>query len=604
MRAPTSRFLLLAATLAALWSVPAGAQNDEIRPVAPIDLDRWPDCRHEVVLPPAWAFGVLYGGYTDQEGSLEKIRRIIDAGFPIDAYWIDSWFWDYENEGDGPDGYIDFTGDRGHYPDPAAMWGEMQELGIKGGVWVWDRILRDGNEEVWSDFDGRGFLTRHWVMKVTWHTDGQSPAAFVDFDNTKAAAYWQERLSPLFDMGLDFLKIDAGATLPYMKAAYEATTRYGGETRGRGFILSHANMEQDPPHLGGDPGVYRYPAKWTGDAAAQWSQENYPDLRSYRLGGLKDQIRIFATRDDKGHYPFLTMDTGGYSHGEITDELFTRWSQFSAFTPVMQVFGAPSQRESNSPYNFDEATQESFRTHTRLRMRLFPYIYSYAHLSRLTSENIIRPIRFRDDQYFFGKELIVAPIYKPGAERRYVYLPKGVWIDFWTGERHDQGWLGTTRRIEVSADRLPLFVRDGAIIPMREYARSIGLGDNDPLTLHVWASGSSRFTLIEDDGVSNDYLRGRVALTEIRAHSRDGGVRVVIDPVESSYEGMAEARTVSVRLRDFAADSAIIEGTPADVERTRDPETGETSSTVVATFDLAEGVVIDVAGRRLDGATP
>ena len=581
------RFLTALIVLLPLARV-AYAQNDEVPPSPTIDLEAWPNRRMNVILPPAWAFGVLYGGYTNQEESLAKVDRIIESGFPIDAYWIDSWFWDYENGGDGPDGYIDFVGDREHYPDPAAMWQSMRDRGLKSGIWVWDRILQDGNEEVWSDFDSRGYLTRHWTMTVTWHTDGKSKAAFVDFANPKAAYYWQRRLKPFFDMGLDFLKIDAAATVPYMEAAFEATKRYGLETEGRGFILSHGNTPGGIPPEGGPPELYSYPAKWTGDAAIRWTQPNYPDLRSYQLGGLAEQVRIFTSRTDKGHYPFLGVDTGGFSHGSPSDELFTRWAQFSAFTPIMQVFGNYDKMESNSPYLYGEAAQESFRFHTRLRMRLFPYIYSYAHLSRLTEHNIIRPMKHRRDQYFFGDALIVAPVYEPGVDSRYVKFPEGVWHDFWSGETFDQGSLGTTRNVDVRPDRVPLFVRRGAIVPMRPYARSSEAGSNDVIDLHVWPGKRSTFHLIEDDGTSNDYERGRLARTDIQLlEGENGGFQLRVLPVEGGYDGMPESRTFRVHVRAFD-----MLGWESSADESEEIEDDDTQYTVVEIpFDVREGFI-------------
>lgn len=597
MHRTTARAAARTVTLLALvaCALPLSAAPEDEPPLPPtIEIADWPERRPEIVLPPAWAFGVLYGGYTDQEGSLKKIHDLVAADLPIDAYWIDSWFWDFGDDGAGPDGYLDFVGDQDAYPDPAALWGEMQRLSIKSGVWVWDRILRTGNEAVWDEFTQRGFLGPTYTMSETWHTDGKSDAAFVDFDNPKAAFYWQERLRPFFDAGLDFLKIDAGAKFGYMEAAYDATARYGLETEGRGYIMSHANMFQPPPHQGGDDRVYNFPTKWTGDAAIAWDQKNYPDLRGWRLGGLKQQVEIFATRDDKGHYPFLTMDTGGYSHGTPNDELYTRWSQFSAFTPIMSVFGAADKNESNNPLTFSDDTIDSFRKHTHLRMRLFPYIYSYAHLSRLTPHNIIRPSRVRNDQYLFGEEFIVAPVYEPGVQDRYVYFPAGVWIDYWTGERHDQGYLGTTRRVNVQPDRLPLFIRDGAIVPMRDYARAVELGTNDLLHLHIWPSGRSRFILAEDDGTSNDYREHRIALTRITAFEDGGFVRITVEPAEGGYKGMPEEREMIIHLRAFDADAATI-GT-----RRLLADKADHGVSFRTRFRTDRGLILETRGRRTD----
>ena len=577
---------------------PGGVEASGVEP-EPIDLSRWPDRRPEVVLPPAWAFGVLYGGYTDQVGTLEKVRRLIELDLPIDAYSIDSWFWDFADEGAGPDGYLDFVGDRDAYPDPTAMWAELERLNVKAGLWFWDRILKAEDHAptiaAYRDFERRGFLLEPYIQGG-WHTDGETLSAHIDFRNPKAAAYFQERVRPFFEMGVDFLKIDAGATLAYMQTAFEATQRFGLETDGRGFIMSHANMGEGEAD---DPMRHRFPTKWTGDAAVRWTQPSYPDTRSWRLGGLREQIRIFTDADDKGGYPFLAMDTGGFAHGEPSDELFRRWSQFGTFTPIMWVFGAADTRESNTPYRYDRRTLDGFREHTHLRMRLFPYIYSHAHLSRLTGDNMMRRVGRRVDQYLFGDAFLVAPVYEPGVEARHVSLPAGVWIDFWTGERHDQGELGTTRLLDVDPDRVPLFVRDGAIVPMRPYARSVELGSNETLDLHVWPSGQGRFHLFEDDGRSNGYLRGFVTLTEIRSSTRelaDGGVALTLNilPVEGGYDGMLERRTYRVLLRDFEVDPETVSADPGVGGVAYDAMTR--TSSIELEVDTRDGALLRVRG--------
>ncbi|MEO0512026.1 MAG: TIM-barrel domain-containing protein [Planctomycetota bacterium] len=541
---PTPRLVL-----ATVFGVAAAATTAQDT----VDLDAFPNRRPHIELPPAWAFGVLYGGYDDQDGARERVERIIAGGLPIDAYWIDSSFWNLD--GSGPGGYLDFVGDRDAYPDPGAFWGFLKDNGIKAGVWVWDRLLEDGNEAVFNDFVSRGFTDEPRVITERWHTDGRSRGAFVDFDDPEAARYWQERLRPLFDDGLDFLKIDAQARLSYMEAAFRATQAFGRESGGRGFILSHANTPDGDPRDGGDPRTWSFPTKWTGDAAVRWTQDTYPDLSSYALGGLREQVRLLATRSGQaGGHPFITGDAGGYSHAESSDEpnsgpdseLWTRWTQFAMFQPITVVFGAQDQARSNDPFEFSPEAVASFREHARLRARLFPYRYSYAHLSRLTEENSVRPAPYRDDQFFFGDALLVAPVVEPGATRRYVAFDGGRYYDWWTGEPVTDRAGG--RWIDVRPGRLPLFVRGGAIVPLRPAARTIERGSNESLTVRYFPlgrAGRGEFLLIEDDGVSNDYLSGRFAVTRIRAFEDDtGSVRFHVEPVEGGYDRMPEERTL------------------------------------------------------------
>ncbi|WP_338359581.1 TIM-barrel domain-containing protein, partial [Yeosuana marina] len=108
-----------------------------------------------VILPPSWAFGYIYGAYTNQEQSVALINNIIEHDYPIDAFWIDSWIWDWQNEGKGPDKYIDFVGDTISYPNRKEFWSFMEEKNIKSGMWVWDCILKTGNEEAYEDFKSK-----------------------------------------------------------------------------------------------------------------------------------------------------------------------------------------------------------------------------------------------------------------------------------------------------------------------------------------------------------------------------------------------------------------------------------------------------------------
>lgn len=87
-----------------------------------------------LVLPPAWAFGLLYGAYTNQEETVQRIREIQSHNYPVDAYWIDSWFWSFDDKGRGPKKYIDFVADTIAFPDRTKMWNFMEKNNIKGGV--------------------------------------------------------------------------------------------------------------------------------------------------------------------------------------------------------------------------------------------------------------------------------------------------------------------------------------------------------------------------------------------------------------------------------------------------------------------------------------
>jgi alpha-glucosidase (family GH31 glycosyl hydrolase) len=367
----------------------------------------------------------------------------------------------------------------------------------------------------------------------------------VDFNNPRAARFWMDKLRPLFSMGLDFLKVDSLPQFSYVKAAFEAAQEFGNHTRGRGFVLAHTSSD-------GDPAMKRFPTVWTGDSRVAWDQPDYSDSHSWAHGGLRQQVEMVANPGHPNYqWPFLSNDTGGFAHGTPSDELYMRWCQFSCFNPVTQVFGAPNARGSNFPFDYGHEARDNLRFFARLKLQLFPYIYSYAALTRLTGRKMIRGNGMHLDQYQFGDELIVAPVVEAGARERSVFLPRGTWIDFWTGEAHESP-LGTTIIAKAPLDRIPLFVRSGAIIPMREEANSILAGSNDPLILAIYPDDKSLFYLIEDDGTSNDYLQDGFARTTIQCSltaSGSGNRRLRLSVRSMGvFRGFRPIRTIYARV--------------------------------------------------------
>lgn len=409
--------------------------------------------------------------------------------------------------------------------------------------------------------------------------------ADVDFENPEAVDYWKLKLEPLFDNGLDFLKLDRSASIYFLEAAFETTQELGDATRGRGFILSPLSSTYDPRSK-------RYPVRWTGEAAIAWSQPGYPDPETKTMGGFREHVRMVANpRASTYELPFLTHAAGGYvllDPGALSDSLYMRWMQFALFNPVTTVFSSPQNPTANLPFGFSRQALENFRYYGRLKLRLFPYIYTYAHRTRQTGRKIIQGMAAYPDQYLFGRELLVAPVVERGAEVRSIYLPPGEWIDF-----YDHRLYQGDRIITYSApiDRLPLLVRAGSILPLRPYARSVELGSNDMLTLRVYPGSAENgaFTLWEDDGTSNDYLDGRVATTTITFERHRSGLELTIAAVVGEYLGMTAERTIEVAV--------LLETAPARILLDGDPLPAERWS-----YDAADGWLRIQAGR-LDRGT-
>ncbi len=534
-------------------------------------------------LPPVWAFGVLYGGYTDQTRSAARVDSLLDLGFPVAGYWVDSWFWNFTDEGKGPKGYLDFRGDRAAFPDVARTWQDWERKGVKAGIWVWDTVLEDGNEATFEDFKSRGFFDTIALNTNGWHNAPKNTMeGEVDFESPAATAYWQQRLDTFFAAGLDFLKLDRSADTAYLAAAYDATARLAraplpnaapAGARRRGFITSHIhNVDQ--------AAIGRYPAKWTGDAKIAWQQPDYPNFNGYSMGAYRENVAMLAdSRLAMYGAPFLAHDLGGYSYFGSTEqspELYTRWAQFAAFTPLVTAFSASSNASGNMPFNYGDAALRTSRHYLRLHAELLPHFYSLAHGTWARGEKVIRDDGLAgDDQFMVGEELLVAPVLEPGATSRAVALPAGEWFEFETGRP-----VAGSGRVTVAAplDRVPVLAKAGAIVPVKPFAPNVQSASWDSLRLIVFPGADGGYTLVEDDGQTEAYLEGAFAKTRIRSATSGESLRLRVEGREGSFGGSPPTRHLTVELRGVptALASAKLNGRPLSLgTATATPEAGQ-----------------------------
>ncbi|MFT3846557.1 MAG: glycoside hydrolase family 31 protein [Lacibacter sp.] len=519
-----------------------------------------------LVLPPAWAFGILYGGYTNQQETIKTIEEIQKHNYPIDAFWIDSWFWSYNDKGKGPAKYIDFVADTVSYPNRKAMWNYLQHNNIKGGFWIWDCILETGNEVAFNDFKEKGFFSSIYLNTNSWHNGSRSTAMFqngkeekgtqcgnIDFNNPEAVNYFKQQMKPFFDEGADFIKLDRTASISTCKAMFEMSQQFGKETKGRGFLLSHSFDTENEEYK-------RYPTKWTDDTRSDWTIDK--PLISFNDWvphvAFRENIAMFTNPSNKtSSIPFLTNDLGGFDMGQTKmpdEELYIRWMQFSIFNPITEVFSQPENPTSNLAWNYSKRADTLFRNYAHWRMMLFPYIYSYALRSRIEGKHMLGKFPEHIYQYLFGNEMLLAPVYEKNAVTQNVYLPEGKWMNYWTGEIKNGNQSYT---VGAPLEQIPLFVKQGAIIPMRNYSSSVEKGNNNTLMLHVYPGTDGSFTLLEDDGSSNDYLRNIYASTFISQKNGNGKINLTIYPVVGNYNGMPVSRKWRIELHDQKAYTKI-----------------------------------------------
>jgi alpha-glucosidase/alpha-D-xyloside xylohydrolase len=280
---------------------------------------------------------------------------------------------------------------------------------------------------------------------------------------------------------------------------------------------------------------------WSGDTQAAWKT-------------LEGQIAV-GINHSLSLTPYWGSDLGGfYTTDELTGELYARWFQFSAFTPSFRAHGriwrlhlpwgwglsemgfhegqkvVPPQSEMNNP-----SIEPIFRKYDDLRYQLIPYTYTLAREAHDTGLPLMRALwlhyprderaRAVGDEYLWGRDLLVAPVYSRGATSRDVYLPKGDWYDWWTHEKQ-AGGQAVTRQVDLAT--MPIYVRAGAIIPVDPVRQYMAQKVDEPTTLQLFRGADGSFTMYEDDGTSLDYLKDRGTWT--RFTWDDAAKRLTIEP--------------------------------------------------------------------------
>lgn len=367
------------------------------------------------------------------------------------------------------------------------------------------------------------------------------PRMFLNLADRKEAQISMIDLhAPLLREGVDFWWVDGGggaAQMPGLnpqlwtnEVFYGATQR---ETGKRAFILSRY----------GGWGSERYPGFFTGDTYSEWRVLAYEVAYTARGGNVL--------------VPYISNDIGGFHGAKIPFDLYARWIEFGAFSPILRMHSAhenPLEGNVRMPWVYGPKGVALMRRYFRLRTLLVPYLYTYSWQAHELALPLLRPLylewpdlaaAYRHfHEYYFGDEMLVAPVLQAGGERT-VYLPPGDWMDFFTGKRYRGG---TTFTAHYGVDATPVFVREGAIIPEQAMARGQARPVRGQLTVNVYGDGDGRFDLYEDDGISLDYARGDYALTPMTYRTSAGVHRLVIGPTAGSFAGQKEMRRYQVRI--------------------------------------------------------
>jgi len=449
------------------------------------------------VMPPRWALGYMQSHRTleDERQMISIVDSFRNKQIPLDAViYLGTGFcprgWNTEQPS------FDFNPEV-FERDPAEFIGDLHRRHVRAVLHIvpWDRDK---------------LPTLHGTIP---------PAPGENVDAAHILSYWQQHTG-LIETGVDAFWPDEGDWFDLFERMKRHQMYYQGP------LYSRPGIRPWSLHRNGHLGVARWGGWiWSGDTQSAWKT-------------LEGQIAV-GINHSLSLSPYWGSDIGGfYPNEELTGELYARWYQFGAFCPSFRSHGRtwwtrlpwgwglgergpletrtpPLESELNNPH-----IEPVAKKYTELRYRLLPYNYTLAWEARNTGMPLMRALWLHypkdatacqtGDQYLWGRDILVAPVYEKGAVSRKVYLPEGEWFDWWTNEKISGGKT-VLKQVDLSV--MPLYVRAGAIIPFDPVRQYTEQPVDAPTTLRIYRGADGNFILYDDDGISQDYLQGEFALT-------------------------------------------------------------------------------------------
>lgn len=482
---------------------------------------------------PKWAYGLCFGPNMREEqfDILNDAVRFRQFDVPCDVFWLEpQWMekrydfstkkkWNYDRFSPEPYWLQD------QYPKTMhnrLFIGKLRSMGFHLGLWLCEEYdLSIQEEDIIAERTG-GKLS------------GQE--------------HWMDHLTVFMDQGVEGFKLDPARTIDNHTNWEYYNGRTDKEMHNLNQVLLPKQMRELGRKYNGKRTWHHYCGGWSG--TQRWTASTSGDNGGGKTA-LYDQLNL-------GMSGFLNTSCDVMS---VPRELEMQGLHFGLFLPWVQINSWFSMMH---PFYYAKEEQDIYRFYVKLRYSLAPYIYSMALEAAQNGMPIVRsmPLCFPEDrncddmtyQYMFGDNFCV------GIFTNEIYLPKGTWTDAWSGEKIVS--KGETFTREYPSNRAGLlFIREGAIIPTQPDVEYLGARPFDRVILKVYPHGDSAYTMLDDDGESYEYENGGIASTLFESHERDGGVDVVVNPVQGSFKGMPSEREYSFRIqRDSRPASVSLNG--------------------------------------------
>ena len=471
-------------------------------------------------MPPLWSLGYQQSKWSYYPES--EVRSIANQfrskQIPCDVIYLDIHYMN---------GYRVFSWDKNRFPDPQKMLSDLSNQGFKIITIIDPGVKADTNNYL----PAKEGLTKDLFAK---YPDGEvyqgqvwpSWAYFPDFTKPETRDWWGEKNADWLKQGVagvwndmnepavwgrwfpDIVQFDDNGfnsnhkkihnvyALEMAKSTFDGIKKEFPDKRP--FILTRAGFS----------GIQRYAAVWTGDNVAS---EEHLRLACTMVQGM-----------GLSGIPFAGSDVGGFV-GVPSVRLFTRWLELGVFTPFFRAHSAIDLK-SKEPWTYGEAAERWNKNIIEFRYKLLPFLYNEFYNASTTGLPIMRSmiLNYQDDdecysndvqyQFMVGDNLLVAPVLSESDNTKKLYLPEGKWLDWWTNKVYNgKQWI----LVEAPIDKIPLFIKEGGIIPMQEAENFVGEKKMTQLELNIFPGINNEYTLYEDDGISQDHnLKGIYSLTE------------------------------------------------------------------------------------------
>ncbi|ATP57528.1 alpha-xylosidase [Pedobacter ginsengisoli] len=518
----------------------------------------------KAVLMPKWAMGFWQSRerYKTQDEILSTVKTFRDKKIPLDNIVLDWSYWKQPEWGSQQ-----FDPER--FADPDGMIKSLHKQNVNLMISVWPKFNK--GFDIYDKLNEQNFLYKRNIAdgRVDWIGKGYSNTFYDAFNPKARTAFWELMNKRLYSKGIDAWWMDAtepdmhsnlpveirkdlmnptyeGSSTTYFnafplvnaKGVYEGQRKVNNENRV--FILTRSAYA----------GLQRYAAvAWSGDIASRWED-------------MKTQIGAGVNFSLSG-MPYWTMDIGGFSVEKRYEnpnkedleewrELNARWYQFGAFVPLFRVHGQFPFREIYNIAPEGHPAYKSMLYYNKLRYRLMPYIYSIAGNTYHHDYTMMRGLMMDfpqdlkafnlSDAFLFGPSLLINPVYKYKERNREVYLPSGQgWYDLYTGKYFNGG---QTIKADAPYEKMPVYVKEGSIVPTGPELQYTSEKPADPITLFVYTGKNASFSLYEDEGTNYNYEKG--AFATIDFNYDENTKTLTVGSRKGSFKGMQDSRTFKI----------------------------------------------------------